>query len=323
MTLDILIPHYNEPEAVGKFLLDSIAIQQNVDFGKIRVVICNDGNTKDGATILSEEFLKQYPFVEYYVEKHKGVSAIRNRLLDRTSGDYIMYCDFDDGFYNVCALYNIFKEMESGFDFMGTRFVEESRNPEPCYLKKEIESTFVHGKVIRRAYLVKNDLRWDEELTIHEDVYFNTLCAVLTDNAKYLDDTTYLWRYRADSVCRRDADYLLKTYTNLVESNYRLVSQLINRGKTELAKKYACKYIYWAYYTMNKPEWLANDKYREIAEKAFAKKYFGLYKQLYEKTDIAVKFEVNKGVREGAFNEGVMFEAITFDDWLKRLECRQ
>ena len=35
MKLQILIPHYNEEAEVVKPLLDSIAIQQNVDFGEV------------------------------------------------------------------------------------------------------------------------------------------------------------------------------------------------------------------------------------------------------------------------------------------------
>ena len=41
--LSILVPYYNEGEEVIKPLLDSIAIQQNIDMNEIEVVICDDG----------------------------------------------------------------------------------------------------------------------------------------------------------------------------------------------------------------------------------------------------------------------------------------
>ena len=45
MTLDILIPQYKETDEVIKPLLDSIAIQQNVDLeNEVGVIICNDGD---------------------------------------------------------------------------------------------------------------------------------------------------------------------------------------------------------------------------------------------------------------------------------------
>jgi len=52
--LQILIPQYNEDENMIKPLLDSIAIQQDIDFNDIEVFIGNDGSD----TKLSTEFLK-------------------------------------------------------------------------------------------------------------------------------------------------------------------------------------------------------------------------------------------------------------------------
>ena len=53
MTLDILIPQWNETDEVIKPLLDSIALQQLVDFKNIGVIIVNDGSD----TLLSEKLL--------------------------------------------------------------------------------------------------------------------------------------------------------------------------------------------------------------------------------------------------------------------------
>ena len=45
MKLQVLIPHYNEPFEVIKPMLDSLAIQQNVDLkNELGVIIVNDGN---------------------------------------------------------------------------------------------------------------------------------------------------------------------------------------------------------------------------------------------------------------------------------------
>ena len=58
--LDILIPQYKETYEVIKPLLDSIALQQNVDLANdVGVIIVNDGSDVK----LSEEKLRaQYPF---------------------------------------------------------------------------------------------------------------------------------------------------------------------------------------------------------------------------------------------------------------------
>ena len=85
MKLQILVPQYKETDEVVKPLLDSIAIQQAVDFNEIGVIICNDGSD----TFLSEDFLNSYPYkIEYYKCPHQGVSATRNECFERALSDY-------------------------------------------------------------------------------------------------------------------------------------------------------------------------------------------------------------------------------------------
>ena len=102
MRLQILVPQYDETDEIIKPLLDSIAIQQNVDFKDIGVIITNDGSDVK----LSDDFLNSYPFkIEYYQNDHEGVSATRNYCLKKSKADYVMFCDADDMFYNACGLW--------------------------------------------------------------------------------------------------------------------------------------------------------------------------------------------------------------------------
>lgn len=179
MTLDILVPHCNETTEEVRPLLDSIQTQQNIDFKNIKVIIANDG--KD-CTRLN---LPDYPFAVEILDAPKGgVSATRNFALDHSTADYVMFCDADDMFYANVGLYLIFQEAaKSKFDYLVSTFIEETRNPitgDVLYVNHDFDSTFVHGKVIRRNYLKKNRIRWNENLTIHEDSYFNVLCLKLT-----------------------------------------------------------------------------------------------------------------------------------------------
>ena len=225
MKLQILIPQYKETEEVIKPLLDSIEIQQNIDLkNEVGVIIVNDGTDVH----LSREFLNRYTYhIDYYLNEHKGVSATRNACLDYATADYVMFCDADDMFYNACGLYIVFREFENGgFDSLVSAFIEESRIPgtnEPVYINHDMDSTFVHGKVHRRKYLLDNNIRWNDKLTIHEDSYFNCLCQKLAKELKYSQTSFYLWKWRDDSVCRNDFKYILKTYNNMLDSNDALV----------------------------------------------------------------------------------------------------
>ena len=173
----ILVPQYKETDAIIKPLLDSIEVQQNIDFNDIGVIIVNDGTDIH----LSKELFNRYAYdIEYHLNEHKGVSATRNACLDYATAEYVMFCDADDMFYNACGLYIIFREIENGgFDSLVSAFIEESRHPdtkEALYINHDMDTTFVHGKVHRRQYLIDNNIRWNDNLTIHEDSYFNSLC---------------------------------------------------------------------------------------------------------------------------------------------------
>lgn len=324
MKLQILIPQYKEVDEVIKPLLDSIAIQQNVPMDEIGVIICNDGSDM----FLSDELLNSYPFrIEYHKEPHRGVSGTRNACLDYATADYVMFCDADDMFCNVCGLWIIFREMgiDGGFDSMVSVFVEESRNPENkkevTYINHDMDSTFVHGKVHRRKYLLKQKIRWNEKLTIHEDSYFNILCQNLSTNVKYCPMPFYLWKWRDESVCRHDPKYILKTYRNMLDSNDALVDEFLSRGVQDKAAFYTAFMIFDAYYAMNKEEWKnqENQEYRDSTEKRFAE-YYEKHKDLWNSIPINDKMMISNNVRSRSVMEGMRMEAITIDGWLKHIE---
>lgn len=322
MKLQILIPQYKETKEVIKPLLDSIEIQQNVDLkNEVGVIIVNDGTDVH----LPQDFLDSYTYhIDYYLNEHKGVSATRNACLDHATADYVMFCDADDMFYNACGLYIIFREIDmGGFDSLVSAFVEESRIPqtkEPVYINHDMDSTFVHGKIHRRQYLLDNNIRWNDKLTIHEDSYFNCLCQKLAKELKYCQTPFYLWKWRDDSVCRHDFKYILKTYNNMLDSNESLVDELLSRKRLQDAQFYATSMIFDAYFTMNKREWIdqENKKYRAATEKRF-KKYYMKFKYLYDTIPEEAKFQIISGIKNRMYAEGLLMESITFEDWIKHI----
>jgi glycosyltransferase involved in cell wall biosynthesis len=321
MKLQILIPQYKETDSVIKPLLDSIAIQQNIPMDEIGVVICNDGSDVH----LSKDLLNRYPFeIQYHLEPHQGVSATRNKCLDYATADYIMFCDADDMFCNVCGLWIVFREMKIGFDSLVSVFQEETRHPETkevIYVNHDMDSTFVHGKIHRRQYLIDKHIRWNDALTIHEDSFFNILCQNLSQNVKYCPVPFYLWRWRDDSVCRHDPKYILKTNRNMLSSNDALVKEFLSRGMLDKAMFYTVFMIFDAYYTMNKPEWInqENREYRDSTEQKFAA-YFKAHKDLWNAMPMPDKMQISSGVRGRSVNEGMSMEAITIDQWLRHVE---
>ena len=322
--LQILVPQYKEDESIIKPLLDSIEVQQNVDLkNDVGVIIVNDGTDVH----LSREFLNRYSFdIEYHLNEHKGVSATRNACLDYATADYVMFCDADDMFFNACGLFIVFREIcGEGFDSLVSAFVEESHIPgtkEIVYINHDMDTTFVHGKIHRREYLLENNIRWNEKLTIHEDSYFNCLCQRLAKELKYSQTSFYLWRWRDGSVCRHDPKYILKTYNNMLDSNDALVQQFLDRGLEDDAKFYSVSMIYDAYFAMNKDEWLnqENKEYRRATELRF-KEYWLKYKYLHDAIAPQDKAQIIISIKNRMYGEGMILETLTFNEWIKQVEA--
>lgn len=322
MKLQILVPQYDETDEIIKPLLDSLAIQQNIDFNEIGVIIVNDGSDIH----LTKDFLNSYPFeINYYLNEHLGVSATRQTAFEHATADYVMFCDADDMFCNVCGLWIIFREIDTGvFDSLVSVFIEESRNPlnnEIMYLNHEMDSTFVHGKIHRRRYLIEKDIKWNPNLTIHEDSFFNIQCQNLSQNIKYCPSPFYLWKWRDNSVCRHDPKYILKTYRNMIDSNSALIEEFKRKGRSDLSAFYIIFMILDAYYTMNKPEWIdmENQEYRNSTEEHFAE-YYIKHKKVWETFPYQEKMNISQGIRGRSVQEGMRMETMTVDEWLLHIE---
>lgn len=326
MKLQILVPQYKETDDIIKPLLDSIEVQQYVDLkNDIGIIIVNDGTN----VRLSDDLFSRYSYpIEYHFHEHKGVSATRNACLDYATADYVMFCDADDMFYNACGLYIVFREIENGgFDSLVSAFIEESRDPVtkiPVYINHDMDSTFVHGKVHRRQYLIDNNIRWNEKLTIHEDSYFNCLCQRLAKELKHSQTSFYLWKWRDASVCRHDPKYILKTYNNMLDSNESLVDELLRRDRQQDAIFYAVSMIYDAYFTMNKDEWLnqENLNYRHATERRF-RDYWFKYKTLHDSVSQDVRAHIIMGIKNRMYGEGMVLETQTFAEWIKQVESME
>lgn len=334
--LSILVPYYNEGEEVIRTLLNSIAIQQNIDFNDIEVIICKDG---DEGPELTQEFLDSYPYeIQYHREPKGGVSRMRNKAFEYSQGEYVMWCDDDDQFYHCLALWLIFREtntpMEAvvdgrqttikGFDALYATFLEEGRNPETgetIFIDRKDGYQFVHSKVLNRDFLVRNDIHFFDDCYIHEDNVLNAQVQACTKYIKWCPQPFYLWKWRDNSVCRKSPTYIKETYPDLIKSSDRLLTWFTEKGKIDKAKEAVAAITLDSYYTFCHPSWkeIGTKEYRKKAEKCFAD-YFKKWKHLWVETPDQVKMQISAGIRQREVSMGMEMETETLDQYLKRIK---
>lgn len=338
--LSILVPHYNEGEEVIRPLLDSIQVQQNTNLDEIEVIICDDG---DDAVELSPEFLSHYTYdIQYHREPRGGVSQMRNKALEYSQGDYVMWCDCDDMFSLVLALWFIKKETTTpmqvpingipttvnGFDVMKSVFLEEGRNPETgetYFIDRKDGFQFVHGSVYKRKFIDENGIHFFPDCYIHEDHVLFAEAKACTVNIKWCPSPWYLWKWRDESVCRRSPTYIKETYTDLIKSTDHLIDWFKEKSKFDDARQSVCTIVYDCYYNvMCHPSWeeIGTKEYREKAEKRFAE-FYRKHKQLWLDTPDQVKMGISSGIRQRVVQQGMLQEKITLDDFLNKMENLQ
>lgn len=321
MTLDLLVTHYNEPFEVVKPLLDSVMVQSGINFDDIHMIIVNDGSEE----LLDTELFRYYPFkIDYLIADHKGVSAARNLALDSSSADYVMFCDCDDSFMNIYGLHTVFSAMVEGFDVLVSPFVEEvvSEGSFRLVAHENNDSTFIHGKVYNRKFLADNNIRFDENLTIHEDGYFNVIAITAADNKKQTKVQFYAWKYNPNSVVRSDKEnYLYKTYAHVVKARMAIARELKRRGFINEYISSVVKTFTDAYYDFQRPECFKEENRLMMAraEKEF-KKFYNKYFQELKEANVNRIAEIMTMSRNKAYTKGFKVEKWTLEQWIKHLE---
>ena len=322
MKLQLLIPQFNETDDVMRPMLESISTQQGVDLkNDIEVLIGNDGSDIK----LSEKFLGSFSYsIRYFQFEHTGLPGTRGKLYDLATADYVMFCDADDMFLTNVALYTIFSFITKGFDALVVDFMEEvvdRKTGRSMFFPHKKDSTFVHGKIYRRQFLLDNHIVWHPDVKCHEDSGYNCLALKLAKDLKYCGTPLYLWKWRDGSICRKDPLYVPKTYTRMIYSNSWLVKDFLDRGMVEEAKYYTAMLVYGTYFMLNKPIWLdpMNAQYRYETEICF-QEYYRNHRALFLSADPKVRNRIIAGTKRRVLNEGVILEKFTFDEWIRHIE---
>ena len=296
-----------------------------VNFDDVGVILVNDGEENE----LPKECFDGYPYSICQMSIPKGgVSKARNAGLDASTADWVMFCDFDDCFSSVMGLYLIFCAMnEDKYDTLWSNFTEETKDNEGklILVPHGRDYVFIHGKAHRRQFLVDNDLRFHDKLTIHEDAYFNVLVQAVAKEERIASIKTpiYLWKWNDNSVVRKDnsEDYILDTYDHLIRQKIAITEQLIKRGMTKEVLMIVAKTVVDVYYDCQQSTWRI-PKVKDKVQKAenWFSAYLKRYAEYYTRADIKVIAGLAKSCREHTLNKGTFFmEAETLKEFLERI----
>nr|MBQ5811513.1 glycosyltransferase family 2 protein [Clostridia bacterium] len=116
--VSVIIPVYNR-EAYVEECISSVLAQSYSNF---EVIIVDDGSSDNSAKIC-ENLAEKDNRVKVFYGEHAGVSAARNKAIEKACGEYLFFIDSDDIIHNRLFETFVGALEKSGADIAGTRVV--------------------------------------------------------------------------------------------------------------------------------------------------------------------------------------------------------
>lgn len=317
--LTLIVPHYHEPFETLKYLLDTIECQRGIDRNDFDVLIVNDGDD----VVLDKALFEPYWFdIRYEIKPWGGLSDTRNYGIDHADGEYIMYCDSDDGFLNNYGLHLVLGAIQEGFDLLYSTFIEEQPKGDGWKIfRRDKDMVFCHGKVYRRQFLIDKKLRFDIAMSFSEDSVFNKIASVEADVMKEITTPFFLWCWNDISTVRKNKETIvLDRYAEVMLMRTKICEQLRERGFIDEFFDSVCKCFFDSYFDFNEPLFLKPEHKEKVAaaEKEFKKFYKKFIKDFMECDSERIRTNMMQA-RIRAYDSGLQVEKIDFKSWLKHI----
>ncbi len=195
--VSIIIPVYQAKDTLKTCVLSCID-QKFVDRSELEIILVDDEST-DGSGELCDELQREYgeELIQVFHIRNIGVSHARNVGLERATARFVVFVDADDS-VSSSFLENMMKHADES-----TALVDETNVYEGTgkltgfqYIENVVlnGNTHVWAKLYDRRTLFDSGVKFNEKLTIGEDLLF------LVEYALYLEK-------RHSIVCIPEGDY--------------------------------------------------------------------------------------------------------------------
>lgn len=262
MRISIIIPVYNVAEYVVE-CLDSITAQTYM--GDVECLLVDDCSTDDSPKII-RNYIKEYNgricfrLICQPTNQRQGMA--RNRGIEESTGDYILFVDSDDVISSDCLTVMInllsrypeadfvlcsMKTMNGELSFSTEGYPEYTDNrkwlmynsifpeakisPSPC------------NKLIRKKLLIDNDIKFPANV-IYEDAEFSFLLGLYVNSGCFSNAFTYYYRTnRVGSTITTTSKQLDYGFVSRMTILCNLLKRVTNENKSMQLKAIFSRYV--------------------------------------------------------------------------------
>ncbi len=259
-TISIIVPVYN----AALYLEQSISSILQQTMQDIEVIAVNDGSTDNSGALL-DRMAANDQRLKVFHNSNKGVSATRNAGLQQATGTYIGFCDADDWMEPTMVeeLYNAMTTNNCNWAICNIYMIKEGQPVKTrLQLKDQViditdnRGDFVHGlmrfnydyanwnKLFDASIIRKHQIRFEEDMTIWEDLLFNLQYLHYANRVAILAKPLYHYRILSTSLYSGQTKDRLPQFNKLYSHYKKLSSTLVTRDETEAFKKEMARLTY-------------------------------------------------------------------------------
>jgi len=182
--ISVIIPIYNSEKYLAK-CIESILSQT---FKNFELILINDGS-KDNSLDICNKYKNRDKRISIINSVNKGVSNARNLGIEKSKGEWIIFCDSDDWVENTW-LESYVKYFNSGVDIIFQGYILENESGEIISIIKHntnnlnstiskiiyLEQSDMIGyswiKIFKRELIISYNIRFDVSISHSEDLIF-------------------------------------------------------------------------------------------------------------------------------------------------------
>lgn len=255
----ILIPIYNAATYLHR-CIDSILLQSFTDY---ELLLIDDGSRDESSTIC-DEYAAKDACVRVFHKENGGVSSARNLGLEKASGEWILFADADDYYYNS----NVLQELSATIDqnplcellyFPGGVLLENGEAYQDSYQNQIYKTAWdlceeqcckakclvfgaIYAQCFKRTVIEAHHLRLDNTLKFAEDRLFVLSYCMWAQQTIVLSNPMYCYVQTANSVMHSN-DFERKKTDDVKCATLLFDLAQENKKVTKNFCKY-CQYLY-------------------------------------------------------------------------------
>lgn len=230
--ISVIIPVYN----CQKYLDRCIKSVQKQTYSDWELVLVDDGSSDNSLEII-KGYSKQDERIKYYhKEKSEGAGPARNKGIEESSGEYVMFIDADD-YMADNMLEKLFSAITEGYDVVVCGYqcyVEGIGNTDKIFVDSTVldgkaqvrdffARTFPEGmagylwnKIYRRSIIEKNGIQFPAMKRL-QDGMFNISYFSAAESCRIIEDVLYFYRENPQTdmfkKCPTDYFSLIKSFS--------------------------------------------------------------------------------------------------------------